>query len=111
MLLKLFWKLQMSHLTGPGTRSATLLYNLFSIVGNSMYIMNFKQAMRVIINDRRYGALRSLGERKQTFNEVISTMKLFRWVWSNNCPSCILLRSYYRLCIICVSVCGAEEKT
>lgn len=30
----------------------------------------FNQAMRVIINDRRYGALRSLGERKQTFNEV-----------------------------------------
>lgn len=29
-----------------------------------------KQAMRVIINDRRYGALRTLGERKQAFNEV-----------------------------------------
>lgn len=29
------------------------------------------QAMRVIINDRRYGALRSLGERKQTFNEFV----------------------------------------
>lgn len=29
--------------------------------------------MRVIINDKRYGALKSLGERKQAFNEVILT--------------------------------------
>lgn len=28
------------------------------------------QAMRVIINDKRYGALKTLGERKQVFNEV-----------------------------------------
>lgn len=28
------------------------------------------QAMRVIINDRRYGALKTLGERKQAFTEV-----------------------------------------
>lgn len=28
------------------------------------------QAMRVIINDKRYGALKSLGERKQAFNEA-----------------------------------------
>lgn len=28
------------------------------------------QAMRVIINDKRYGALKALGERKQAFNEV-----------------------------------------
>ncbi|XP_041990225.1 pre-mRNA-processing protein 40A-like isoform X2 [Salvia splendens] len=33
------------------------------------------QAMRVIINDRRYGALRSLGERKQTFNEFVGQRK------------------------------------
>lgn len=26
--------------------------------------------MRIIINDRRYGALKTLGERKQVFNEV-----------------------------------------
>jgi pre-mRNA-processing factor 40 len=26
--------------------------------------------MRVIINDKRYGALKTLGERKQAFNEV-----------------------------------------
>lgn len=29
------------------------------------------QAMRVIINDKRYGALKAHGERKQAFNEVI----------------------------------------
>ncbi|KAM7470535.1 hypothetical protein LguiA_008718 [Lonicera macranthoides] len=29
------------------------------------------QAMRVIINDQRYGALRTLGERKQVFNEFL----------------------------------------
>ncbi|KAH6813457.1 hypothetical protein C2S51_022475 [Perilla frutescens var. frutescens] len=33
------------------------------------------QAMRVIINDRRYAALRSLGERKQTFNEFVGQKK------------------------------------
>lgn len=30
------------------------------------------QAMREIINDKRYGALKTLGERKQAFNEVRS---------------------------------------
>ncbi|CAK9144981.1 unnamed protein product [Ilex paraguariensis] len=33
------------------------------------------QAMRAIINDRRYGALRSLGERKQAFNEFLGQKK------------------------------------
>ncbi|CAI9104234.1 OLC1v1002866C1 [Oldenlandia corymbosa var. corymbosa] len=33
------------------------------------------QAMRAIINDRRYGALKSLGERKQVFNEFLSHKK------------------------------------
>ncbi|XVF67412.1 hypothetical protein PTKIN_Ptkin10aG0119000 [Pterospermum kingtungense] len=32
------------------------------------------QAMRVIINDKRYGALRTLGERKQAFNEECSEL-------------------------------------
>ncbi|GFP99413.1 pre-mRNA-processing protein 40a [Phtheirospermum japonicum] len=36
---------------------------------------NWEQAMRVIINDRRYGALRTLGERKQTFNEFVGQKK------------------------------------
>ncbi|PIN03896.1 Spliceosomal protein FBP11/Splicing factor PRP40 [Handroanthus impetiginosus] len=36
---------------------------------------NWDQAMRVIINDRRYGALRTLGERKQTFNEYVAKKK------------------------------------
>lgn len=35
-----------------------------------MLIYNVYQAMRVIINDKRYGALKTLGERKQAFNEV-----------------------------------------
>ena len=34
--------------------------------------------MRVIINDQRYGALRTLGERKQVFNEVCVFMDEFR---------------------------------
>jgi pre-mRNA-processing factor 40 len=41
----------------------------------------WEQAMREIINDKRYGALRTLGERKQAFNEVILlsyTLKLAR---------------------------------
>lgn len=32
------------------------------------------QAMREIINDKRYGALKTLGERKQAFHEVIDTI-------------------------------------
>lgn len=33
------------------------------------------QAMRLIINDRRYGALKTLGERKQAFNEFVGQKK------------------------------------
>ncbi|XP_051144839.1 pre-mRNA-processing protein 40A-like isoform X2 [Andrographis paniculata] len=36
---------------------------------------NWDQAMRLIINDRRYGALRTLGERKQAFNEFLGQKK------------------------------------
>ncbi|KAL6514633.1 hypothetical protein OROGR_020212 [Orobanche gracilis] len=36
---------------------------------------NWEQAMRVITNDRRYGALRTLGERKQAFNEFVGLKK------------------------------------
>ncbi|GAB4853406.1 hypothetical protein Ancab_017584 [Ancistrocladus abbreviatus] len=35
----------------------------------------WEQAMRVIINDKRYGSLRTLGERKQAFNEYLSQRK------------------------------------
>ncbi|CAE6226708.1 unnamed protein product [Arabidopsis arenosa] len=35
----------------------------------------WEQAMREIINDRRYGALRTLGERKQAFNEFLLQTK------------------------------------
>ncbi|XP_050943435.1 pre-mRNA-processing protein 40A isoform X1 [Cucumis melo] len=33
------------------------------------------RAMRIIINDKRYGALKSLGERKQAFNEFLGQRK------------------------------------
>lgn len=36
---------------------------------------NWEQAMRVIINDKRYGALKTLGERKQAFNEYLMQRK------------------------------------
>jgi len=36
---------------------------------------SWEQAMRVIINDKRYGALRTLGERKQAFNEYLNQRK------------------------------------
>ncbi|XP_074557223.1 pre-mRNA-processing protein 40A-like isoform X3 [Curcuma longa] len=34
-----------------------------------------EEAMRVIINDKRYGSLRTLGERKQAFNEYLGQRK------------------------------------
>ncbi|KAL2928751.1 putative zinc metallopeptidase EGY3 chloroplastic [Bienertia sinuspersici] len=36
---------------------------------NAESVWTWEQAMRLIINDKRYAALRSLGERKQAFNE------------------------------------------
>ncbi|KAL3651725.1 hypothetical protein CASFOL_004727 [Castilleja foliolosa] len=36
---------------------------------------NWERAMRVIINDQRYGALKTLGERKQTFSEFVGQKK------------------------------------
>lgn len=36
---------------------------------------SWEHAMRVIINDKRYGALRTLGERKQAFNEYLNQRK------------------------------------
>ncbi|KAF8711617.1 hypothetical protein HU200_029070 [Digitaria exilis] len=35
------------------------------------------QTMRVIINDKRYGALKTLGEKKQAFNEYLNQRKKF----------------------------------
>ncbi|CAL5064829.1 unnamed protein product [Urochloa decumbens] len=37
----------------------------------------WEQTMRVIINDKRYGALKTLGERKQAFNEYLNQRKKF----------------------------------
>ncbi|XP_043713830.1 pre-mRNA-processing protein 40A-like isoform X2 [Telopea speciosissima] len=42
---------------------------------NVEYDWTWEQAMRVIINDKRYGALKSLGERKQAFNEYLGQRK------------------------------------
>ncbi|XP_051150280.1 pre-mRNA-processing protein 40A [Andrographis paniculata] len=42
---------------------------------NVMADWNWDQAMRVIINDKRYGALKTLGERKQAFNEYLMQRK------------------------------------
>ncbi|ONK72743.1 uncharacterized protein A4U43_C04F22710 [Asparagus officinalis] len=36
---------------------------------------SWEQAMRVIINDKRYGALKTLGEKKQVFNEYLGERK------------------------------------
>ncbi|KAL5706672.1 hypothetical protein ACHQM5_024810 [Ranunculus cassubicifolius] len=36
---------------------------------------SWEQAMRIIVNDKRYGALRTLGERKQAFNEYLGQRK------------------------------------
>ncbi|KAK9097127.1 hypothetical protein Sjap_022624 [Stephania japonica] len=36
---------------------------------------SWEQTMRVIINDKRYGALKTLGERKQAFNEYLGQRK------------------------------------
>ncbi|PHT69357.1 hypothetical protein T459_28844 [Capsicum annuum] len=42
---------------------------------NIMSDCTWHQAMRAVINDRRYGALKSLCERKQAFNEYLSQKK------------------------------------
>jgi Tfp pilus assembly protein PilX len=49
------------------------------------------QAMREIINDKRYNALKTLGERKQAFNEVR--------VRPHMGPCILDLTSYPSLCI------------
>ncbi|KAF9595353.1 hypothetical protein IFM89_000271 [Coptis chinensis] len=36
---------------------------------------SWEQAMRVIVNDKRYAALRTLGEKKQAFNEYLGQRK------------------------------------
>jgi hypothetical protein len=37
---------------------------------NCVALTRYFQDMRVIINDKRYSALKTLGEKKQAFNEV-----------------------------------------
>lgn len=58
----------MLGLIGTGSRYFCLRPPLFDCL---LLMMNITyQAMRVIINDKRYGALKAHGERKQAFNEV-----------------------------------------
>ncbi|WVY96737.1 hypothetical protein V8G54_028888 [Vigna mungo] len=45
------------------------------------------RAMRLIINDKRYGALKTLGERKQAFNELISSYGFLFIVFTAQTPS------------------------
>ncbi|KAJ8533203.1 hypothetical protein K7X08_016092 [Anisodus acutangulus] len=42
---------------------------------NVEFDWTWEQTMRVIINDKRYGALKTLGERKQAFNEYLMQRK------------------------------------
>ncbi|XP_068669590.1 pre-mRNA-processing protein 40A-like [Aristolochia californica] len=52
--------------------------NAFKALLESLYVESdwtWEQAMRVIINDKRYGALKTLGERKQAFNEYLGQRK------------------------------------
>lgn len=51
------------------------LFSFYSFIDFCpLYLNNYKksQAMRLIINDKRYGALKTLGERKQAFSQVQS---------------------------------------
>nr|PNR31101.1 hypothetical protein PHYPA_027417 [Physcomitrium patens] len=58
--------------------SKTEAKNAFKELLESVHIeadCTWEQAMRVIINDKRYGALKTLGERKQAFNEYLAHRK------------------------------------
>lgn len=70
MHLKHFWSQPMLGLSGPGIGYLCQYHRLFFLYILVPDILLKYQAMRVIINDRRYGALKTLGERKQVFNEV-----------------------------------------
>lgn len=54
-----------------GAGSTTFAISCSLSLALNVYMV-LPQAMREIINDRRYGVLRTLGERKQAFNEVTS---------------------------------------
>ncbi|XP_043719031.1 pre-mRNA-processing protein 40A-like isoform X1 [Telopea speciosissima] len=52
--------------------------NAFKAVLESVNVESdwtWEQTMRIIINDKRYGALKTLGERKQAFNEYLGQRK------------------------------------
>ncbi|KAF9601475.1 hypothetical protein IFM89_020242, partial [Coptis chinensis] len=64
---------------------------------------NWEQAMRVIINDKRYGALRTLGERKQTFTEIAISRSQFTYLSDilglNPTYEVIVMKSYKAIAI------------
>ncbi|XP_044489433.1 pre-mRNA-processing protein 40A-like [Mangifera indica] len=67
--------IEQEHLTYANKLEAK---NAFKALLESAHVgsdWTWDQAMRVIINDRRYGALRTLGERKQAFNEFLGQRK------------------------------------
>lgn len=71
----------------------------------------YYQAMRVIITDKRYGALKSLGERKEAFNEVNSFILCLLRLANR---SEILFKSLpflFLVIVMFVSVCESKEET
>ena len=62
----------MFSLIGRGSRFVWSRHHatFFSFHHISYTLIQCVQAMREIINDKRYGALKTLGERKQAFHEV-----------------------------------------
>nr|XP_043636190.1 pre-mRNA-processing protein 40A isoform X3 [Erigeron canadensis] len=59
----------------PTKQEAKMAFKSLLEESNVKADWNWEQAMRVIINDKRYGALKALGERKQAFNEYLMQRK------------------------------------
>eukprot|EP00252_Welwitschia_mirabilis_P009981 TRINITY_DN22986_c0_g2_i2.p1 TRINITY_DN22986_c0_g2~~TRINITY_DN22986_c0_g2_i2.p1 ORF type:complete len:1096 (-),score=355.45 TRINITY_DN22986_c0_g2_i2:190-3477(-) len=62
----------------PTYATKTEAKNAFKELLESVHVESdwtWDQAMRIIVNDKRYGALKTLGERKQAFNEYLAQRK------------------------------------
>ncbi|XP_073025755.1 pre-mRNA-processing protein 40A-like [Primulina eburnea] len=68
-------KVEHGHVVYESKEEAKNAFKVLLATANVGSDWNWDQAMRVIINDRRYGALRTLGERKQAFNEFVGQKK------------------------------------
>ncbi|KAJ0078058.1 hypothetical protein Patl1_37327 [Pistacia atlantica] len=66
---------EQEHLTYANKLEAKNAFKALLESANVGSDWTWDQAMRVIINDKRYGALRTLGERKQAFNEFLGQRK------------------------------------